>query len=308
MYIVDKNIHCSSKCISMPDKVKDTKSEKTVVSTEAVPETVKTETPPAAPDAPKKEKSILEPDVIEEKITVEPPKVASFSQLDSSKHVKTDDESAKEEAKTADVKEEVKIEVSETAVEQPAEAKENEAESTDIKEWLKEVRPDTSKESEKNSGPNFKMIILFVIILLILGAVVGGVYYFKNQVSQTPEETAETQEETSPTLAPTSMPAEEVNLKSYSVSVLNGSGVKGEAAAVKKALTDGGFSDEKVATGNADKTNYVKTTVSLKKDISAKVYEEIENALGETYTLEKSETELELNSTYDVIVIVGTKK
>ncbi|KKQ83929.1 MAG: hypothetical protein UT08_C0027G0006 [Candidatus Woesebacteria bacterium GW2011_GWB1_38_8] len=298
----------------MPDKdkeqkhkLKEDKELEDVEKDKITPE----ESSDITPEPVKKEKSILDPEDSEskeEKSSVQPPKVASFSQLDNPETIKPSDDNTTEKTLSAESSE-IKGTIGTTeTVDKPEgvvdDVKENS--SDDIKEWLKEVRPDTSKEVEKKGGPNFKIILLIMITLLILGSVVGGMYYFKKQVNTEvtqPEE--QTQEE--PSSVPTQVP-EEFDLKELSVSVLNGSGVKGEAAAVKTLLSKSGFTEDKIETGNADKTNYENTSVSLKKDVPQSIYDEVKKSLDETYTVEKSDTELEEDSSFDIIVIVGQKK
>lgn len=231
------------------------------------------------------------------------PKVVSFSQLDSAPPAPAEEKRVSEllpETKT--------VKAASTEKEKPS--NENEQISSDeVKEWLKEVRPDTSKENEKGRGPKAKIVVLIVLILLVLGAVVGGVLYFQKGVK---EEGQEGGSMTTPESTPTSSPVptqveEEVDLKMLSVSVLNGSGVTGEAGKVKSLLVEGGFAEDKVAAGNADKTNYEETTVSLKKDLSQKVVEAIKASLADEYAVTVSEGTLEENSTYDVVIIVGSK-
>ena len=101
---------------------------------------------------------------------------------------------------------------------------------------------------------------------------------------------------------------EEVDLTSYSISLLNGSGVAGEAGRVKTALVEAGFAEDKMEAGNADKSNYEKTSVSMKENVPDGVYDALGEKLGETYTLERSEAALEESSKFDVIIIVGSKK
>ena len=109
-----------------------------------------------------------------------------------------------------------------------------ETSSQEIKEWLKEVRPDTTKEVEKGNGPNAKVVVLIVVILLILGAVVGGFFYYRQSVSEPKIQPTPTPVAAIPT--PTAV-AVEVDLKTISVRVLNGSGTTGEAGRVKGLLT-----------------------------------------------------------------------
>ncbi len=88
------------------------------------------------------------------------------------------------------------------------------------------------------------------------------------------------------------------------VSILNGSGIAGEAGKVKALLNDSGFTD--ITTGNAKTYDFTKTIVSTKADADKSLYSEIEKSL-ETYDVEKGE-DLSKDSEFDVVVTVGKTK
>jgi hypothetical protein len=244
------------------------------------------------------------------------PAVSSFSQLDSAppapdvtkKSILTDtspepDMSEKPEDSVPETSPESTVES-----EKPDEdsAKKEQISSDEVKEWLKDVRPDTTKEVEKGRrGPGGKFVVIAVIILLILGAVVGGVLYFQKGVQkETPatEETptAQVTEPATPTPA-----EEEIDLTSVTISILNGSGIAGEAGKVKALLSEGGFTASNIQTGNADSYDYEVVSVSVKSGLSEKVYEAISSALSEDYEVELSKDELQESSSFDVVIIVG---
>jgi uncharacterized protein (DUF2164 family) len=244
----------------------------------------------------------------------ETPKITSFSQLDTSKGGGAIAATTSEKSKDKNTEKE--DEDKEREAPQPS-GKEK-ISSDEVKEWLKDVRPDTSKEVEKKAGFNFKLFFTVFIIVLIIAAVVGGVFYYNQGVSEnvspvaqdseemTDQEMAmeETTEETSSEqVTPT---VEDVNLSDYSVNILNGSGVAGEAGAVETLLDD--LSLKSVDTGNADSYDYVTTEVSMKEGVPDAVYQKIKDALSESYTVEKSDTPLSEDSDYDVVITVGAKK
>jgi len=108
---------------------------------------------------------------------------------------------------------------------------------------------------------------------------------------------------------PTPTPSEimeELDLSEYSVSLLNGSGVPGEAGNAEELLSELEFAD--IKTGNAESYDYEQTEVSLKKNLPQGVYSKIEAALSETYSISLSETTLDEDSTFDIIIIVGQRK
>lgn len=97
---------------------------------------------------------------------------------------------------------------------------------------------------------------------------------------------------------------EEIDFSQYSLQVLNGSGVSGEAATVGGILEEEGFTE--ISTGNAPTFDYTDTQVQLKEDTPEQVFEAIRKALTE-YTVVKGDI-LEEDSEYDAVVIAGTRK
>src|SRR3990172_6823482 len=99
-----------------------------------------------------KQKKFVSSELTEETETPskdEVPKVSSFSQLDASKS-------------------DIKASTTETALKTTS-AEKKDMSSEDIKDWLKDVRPDTNKEVEKKGGPNFNVLLILVLITAVLG-------------------------------------------------------------------------------------------------------------------------------------------
>lgn len=245
------------------------------------------------------------------------PEITSFSQLDTQSQVPTPSkeiptksilEPEKEFSNETEVTEEKKEDKYETEDKTPKGEGKSEISSDEIKEWLKEVRPDTTKEVEKSSGSNLGSIFIVLVILLLLGLAGGGIYYYRTKIVKSPPKTEpSTTQADQPTSTPTSTPStEEVDYTKYSLRVLNGSGVTGEAGRVAKLFEE--FKFKEVTTGNADKSDFTTTTVSLKADVPETAFEVIKDTLSESYTVEKSQDNLEASSPYDVVVTVGTKK
>ena len=289
---------------------------------------------PTKDKKPKEEKveKVEEAEEKEEETQEEPkPGISSFSLLDTPKlsveEVNEDEEEEKEEEKSpseqtpADEKSEEEQAAAADETDEPANPestpevkpeadKGSLSSSDDVKKWLKDIRPDTTQEVEKSRGPNTKLILLILLFLLIVGAVVGGVFYYKSKVS-TPQPQGETLQATPiptamPTPNPEATPGAELDLSKYALSILNGSGIPGEAGKVDEALKAEGFEDTK--TGNADSYDFTTTTVSLKKDVPDAVFEKIKDALSDNYTVEKEGTALGESSSYDIVIFVGTKK
>lgn len=251
----------------------------------------------------------------------EPPKISSFSQLDSTTMKDSTTPTApKKSILEAEPDEEttpVKEESSQPSVSQNNVSSDNDqstvdktqTSSEDIKEWLKEVRPDTTKENVKSGGPEFKVVLLIILILLLVGAVVGGVLYYRKGVTNLPAQPV-VQETPKPTEAqlsvtPTQTP-NATDLKTLSLNILNGSGKVGEASKAKDLLLKAGFSSDKVKTGNADNYNYKETVVSLKKDLDNSVFTAISDSLKDSYVVKKGD-DLENSSSYDITITVGSE-
>lgn len=181
----------------------------------------------------------------------------------------------------------------------------------DIKDWLEDVKSDSENKSEKNKngdGKGKKIFLFVFLFVLIAGTIAGGIYYYQTKVSS-----ADTQsrEEVVPTVtktpSPTPTPKEEaIDPSEYSVNVLNGSGILGEASTVKDLLLIQGF--ENVDTANADSYDYKNTEVGLKIDAPASLFNLIKSSLGRFYVVVEAEDKLEDDSNYDVVIYVGSSK
>lgn len=178
-------------------------------------------------------------------------------------------------------------------------------------ETLGEVKPeeiptlDLTMPEDGGGGKGKKVFIIVFILVLILGLVAGGFYYYKTKVSGGEEGAKEGTPTPSAqeTLTPT--PSDEVDLSEYKVSILNGSGIPGEAGKVETALKSQGF--ETIETANAESYDYTDSEVSLKKDIPEAVYEAVKEAMS-GYKIVRQESDLAESSEFDVEIIVGTAK
>lgn len=252
-----------------------------------------------------------------------PEKVSPYTKLSSFKLADIEEtvEKPATEEKTADA-EEVETEPEETPSTETSEEKlpevkpiEKPQDSKDkAEDWLEDVKPEDQEGSEEGEGGSKKKIFLIILLLVILaGVVAGGIYYYQTSLSEKTE--VQKVEEQGQVVGPTEAPAEEeeeatqsaeIVAGDYSVNILNGSGIAGEAGKVKTLLEGAEF--EEIDTGNAVSYDYVETEVSLKKDTPKGVYDLVKDALESDYIVSKSETELDEDSDYDVGVIVGSKK
>jgi|GEM_PF-6327423 len=153
---------------------------------------------------------------------------------------------------------------------------------------------------------NKKLIIIILIGIGIVLIVLGIIALVRRQSSgMMPSESPSPSptEIVITTPSPTPSPATSQELASFKLQILNGSGVKGEAAAVNTLLEAEGFDTAEL--DNAENYDYTDTVVQFKPGISDSVYTSIEMALSVKYTVTRGE-ELPDSSDYDIIVTVGT--
>jgi hypothetical protein len=173
-------------------------------------------------------------------------------------------------------------------------------------------------EKKKDKNP-FVFFIIVAAVSFVLGlAVMAGVsYVFKDakdipmlgKLMNKPEPTIAQQKESTtiqteaaePTALPTPTP-KDVDVSKYTVKVLNGSGVSGQAAKVKNELTTAGFTV--VSTGNANSSDYTKTEITVKKTVSKEALAKLQTELGKTYKV--STATATTTQTADIVIIIGT--
>lgn len=157
---------------------------------------------------------------------------------------------------------------------------------------------------KNSSGP--KPLLILIPGVLLLGALLGGIVFYRSSVNtQKSAEETPVPTETTDVTTPTSSPSATLDLSKYTVDILNGSGIAGEAGKVKTILTDAEF---KVGTaGNAATYDYTKTVVKAKSTVDAAFVTKLIETLGKTYIVDKAQT-LSTSSSNDVQVVVGTSK
>jgi len=144
---------------------------------------------------------------------------------------------------------------------------------------------------------------------LVLGLVLGFVLWGRTEeiIEDTGAQPAAI-EEVKPTASPTSGATGptptmgKVDRGTIKVKVLNGTGGKGIAAAAQTFLQSLGYKN--VAVGNADKEDYSKTEISVKKD-KTDLFATLKADLGSKYTVSETMVMLEVVSEYDAIVTIG---
>ncbi len=153
-----------------------------------------------------------------------------------------------------------------------------------------------------------KIILLCLVALLLVALAAGTILNserdklsFMNRNNK-PRETVVL----SPTQAPTATPVPaEVDKKTLKIEVQNGTGESGVAGKMKNLLVEKGY-EGTIETGNADNYDYTETVLKIKKT-KIGIQKELETDLSDDYTLSKSVENLEDDSDYDVVVIVGAE-
>lgn len=172
----------------------------------------------------------------------------------------------------------------------------------------KDVEEDIKVDKEKRQpGRKRNSLLLAFLFLLLVGVAIFSFIYFSKRQKEEPlveeDEVLVEEAKQSPTQAPASN--EEVDSLEYKIQIQNGTGVSGEADVVGDTLVAEGFSD--VETANADSFEYDFTEVRLKEGVDGTVFEAIERALNSDYKIATTASQLETDSEFDVVVIVGVR-
>lgn len=182
-------------------------------------------------------------------------------------------------------------------------------------EFQEELPPETppfrdfSRQPEREAKrSNIWFFIWVVLITFILAlACITGVYYFTTNSSIKPPSLNFNFSSPTATPVPTAVPTptpKPVDLTAYTINVLNGSNVTGEAGRLKTKLVNAGF---KVGTtGNADNNSYTNTVIEAKKDTNQEYLSALIAELKKTYLIDANITTLRTSNTSDVIVIIGS--
>lgn len=238
----------------------------------------------------------------DEKDTIPASGITSFSLLDSKEKDNTKESTMDDTSKTNEQPAQVVADTPQEPVKTSQE---------EVNKWIENY--DEKEVPEKKKGAGFFKIFLIFLIILSLGAVIaGGVYYYQKNIAGDKTVVIEQnsdQEEVidEPVVEPTAVPEkEEVDYGELTLQILNGSGIPGEAGAVKDLLTDLVF--DNIVTGNASNYDFEKTVISLKEDVPNQVFTDIKEAISDTYEVEEETETLEDASDYDVVITVGAKK
>lgn len=178
-------------------------------------------------------------------------------------------------------------------------------------------RTEMAQEALESNGPTWKKKIFTIIlyVVIIVASIGGGYMLYAKVLRKEPAKTSETtspavsesktgQSKTNPTLVP-SPTIKPVDLKMYSIKILNGSGIRGEAAKGEQILESNGF---KIASiGNATSSDYIKTVIQVKKDVNDGYLAKLKETISKVYILSGVQ-EIPVDETADVVVIIGSTK
>ncbi|MBI2029771.1 LytR C-terminal domain-containing protein, partial [Candidatus Gottesmanbacteria bacterium] len=109
------------------------------------------------------------------------------------------------------------------------------------------------------------------------------------------------------TEAPTNTPAPTSivdDLSLYDITVLNGSGISGEAASLESTLQTAGFSVLEI--GNAANSSFTTTIIQAKEGVPSGFIGQLQEILSKTYAVSLSSVPLAENEDTDVIITIGS--
>jgi len=168
-----------------------------------------------------------------------------------------------------------------------------------------EVAPPDTDEPDNGMVSKIKWVILALVLVGVLGAVSFLSYEFGRTQAGKSEEAKTAIEDSSPSPTPEEEEDEDVNLSSYTLAVLNGSGTSGEASSLQKTLDSEGFNVTTI--GNAQDDVDV-TLIEAKESVSAAFLKKLITELEKTYAVEADVEELSEDSEEDVVITIGSEK
>ncbi|PIZ65055.1 hypothetical protein COY14_03215 [Candidatus Roizmanbacteria bacterium CG_4_10_14_0_2_um_filter_36_9] len=143
-------------------------------------------------------------------------------------------------------------------------------------------------------------VIIGAIIVVIVGA--GSYLYYKSsqeKLATPPKETAITTVTKKPTPSPT---PNQVAVDEYSIEILNGSGIAGEAGRAQALLENSDYIIDSI--GNAEKYDYGQTVIQAGADVPKSWIDALKSVLEEKYDV-KARAE-EIDDAEAVVVIIGS--
>ncbi|MCR4326309.1 MAG: LytR C-terminal domain-containing protein [Candidatus Roizmanbacteria bacterium] len=147
---------------------------------------------------------------------------------------------------------------------------------------------------------NMKALIIVGVVVIIS---LGGFFWYRS--AQSEPTTTPTEESTDTTKEPTSTPTpKEAKKNAYSIEILNGSGIEGEAGRAQELLEGADYDVQ--STDNADNYDYGETVIRAGRTVDEKWLEGLREELGTKYSVQsETETLNASDSDADVVVIIG---
>lgn len=259
-----------------------------------------------------------------EKVTLEEIGEESLRETENKESAEAPEEKAPEEI-TEEVKEETPdetVEMKETAVvedisdtgeETPQEQTQESAESSDTPQEIAPEVPQNpeagsfTKEELETGSSGFKHNFLWglIIVISLLSAIGAGIGIYSMGINRGREMERQAAITPTPEVAetPTPTPVPQESAETYSISVLNGSGISGEAGRVKTLLEGEGLKVETV--GNADASDFEETEISVGSNVAKSFTTKLTDILEKNYTVVMGD---EASGKDDVVITVGKKK
>lgn len=165
-------------------------------------------------------------------------------------------------------------------------------------------------KDESGGGRGILGVILSILkylLIFALGVSAGGFIVYQNGgsfdfINKAVNKEGSLQKiKVVPTAEPTEKP---VDLTKFSITVLNGSEISGEASKLRDSLEKAGFKVSSI--GNASESSFLKTVIRAKSDVDKAFLEKLKEELLKTYELDGQE-KLEESVDYDVEIIIGAE-
>lgn len=169
---------------------------------------------------------------------------------------------------------------------------------------IKEVEPIVE---EKINHKKVFLILIFLLFLALSGYLSYDLVWKKQEpINNHPEKETKITSTPfpKPTVILTVVETKTLNRKDLKINVLNGTDIKGVAAKTKDFLLKKGYEDIEI--GNAESEDFKQTEISIKEE-KKDFLEILSNDLKSDYKIGTKSANLDKNSQFDVIIIVGKK-
>lgn len=156
-------------------------------------------------------------------------------------------------------------------------------------------------EDQKKLRWNLLIGPVAVLLIVVLGYVVSNeatkkVYRDFKPIAY---ESSEANNTTTPTQPP-------VDKTKYTISVLNGSGITGQAGEFKTMLEEAGFVVK--STGNADRQTYARVVISARQNVAQSFLDELKRTIENSYEVDKVSETIERETPTDIEIITAPNK